>query len=208
MIIYSYIITRDFGFAPNPFPPACTLAACKPRIRKRANIKDWVVGIGSSEKNSTFKNKLIYTMQVSEKLSYNEYWADHRFMRKRPVMNVSKKQMYGDNIYHRNNCGEHFIQENSHHSLPDGGVNLLNYKRDLSGEFVLVSYNYWYFGKDALNVPRYLDFLTKVTRNYIKIEDEHKVKRFVQWISSLSGSGYIGEPCLFNKSFIRHDGKD
>src|SRR5712671_5339411 len=34
MRLYSYVVARDFGFAPNPFFGVCTLATCKPDIRK------------------------------------------------------------------------------------------------------------------------------------------------------------------------------
>ena len=46
MKIYSYIVKRDYGFAPNPFYGYCTLATCKPVIRKHAEIGDIIVGIG------------------------------------------------------------------------------------------------------------------------------------------------------------------
>ena len=38
MYLYSYVITRDYGFAPNPFWNICSLATCKPQIRERALI--------------------------------------------------------------------------------------------------------------------------------------------------------------------------
>ena len=36
MEIFSYVITHDSGFAPNPFGGFLTLATCKPKIRKSA----------------------------------------------------------------------------------------------------------------------------------------------------------------------------
>ena len=41
MNLYSYVITRDYGFAPNPFWNICTLATCKPQIREHALKGDW-----------------------------------------------------------------------------------------------------------------------------------------------------------------------
>lgn len=38
--LYAYAITRDLGFAPNPFHGFCTLATCKPGIRKTAKVGD------------------------------------------------------------------------------------------------------------------------------------------------------------------------
>ena len=83
MKIYLYIITRDYGFAPNPFPPYCTLATCKQKIRKNAEIGDYVIGIGSAAKGSKLKNKIIYIMQISEKITFEEYWNDKRFQYKK-----------------------------------------------------------------------------------------------------------------------------
>lgn len=42
--LYSYVVARDFGFAPNPFHGYCTLATCKPDIRATASVGDWVIG--------------------------------------------------------------------------------------------------------------------------------------------------------------------
>src|SRR5262245_31415483 len=42
--LYSYVVARDYGFAPNPFYGFCTLATCKPDIRRTADIGDWIVG--------------------------------------------------------------------------------------------------------------------------------------------------------------------
>ena len=46
--VYMYVVDRDFGFAPNPFHGVCTLATCKPAIRKGARVGDWVIGMGGS----------------------------------------------------------------------------------------------------------------------------------------------------------------
>jgi hypothetical protein len=39
--LYVYAITRDFGFAPNPFHGSCTLATCKPELE---SLLKWVIG--------------------------------------------------------------------------------------------------------------------------------------------------------------------
>ncbi|MFC0668681.1 hypothetical protein ACFSKY_14665 [Azotobacter chroococcum] len=98
MKLYSYVVARDFGFAPNPFFGFCTLATCKPKIRKHASVGDWVVGTGAKS-TYDYKGRLIYAMQVSEVLSFDEYWNDARFILKRPNLKGSLKVMYGDNIY-------------------------------------------------------------------------------------------------------------
>lgn len=206
MALYSYIITRDYGFAPNPFPPYCTLATCKPLIRKSANINDWIIGTGSAAKNSQFKNKLIYAMQVQEKMTYDQYWDDSRFSYKRPVMNGSKKQMYGDNIYH-SNPDNIFIQEDSHHSLDAGAVNQKNYDRDLPGRYVLISKNYWYWGRNAIDIPYDFINLIKQGIGQKKVDNVELINAFSNWIHALPDNGYIGKPINFSGSFKRYNGK-
>src|SRR3954447_1814943 len=114
---YIYVVARDFGFAPNPFHGFCTLATCKPNIRKTAQVGDWIVGTGS--KAHELQGQLVYAMRVTETLSFDEFWCDERFREKRPNLHGSLMQAYGDNIYHRDGR-EHWLQENSHHSLKDG----------------------------------------------------------------------------------------
>ncbi|MHB8076579.1 Nmad2 family putative nucleotide modification protein [Desulfosporosinus fructosivorans] len=206
MTLYYYIITRDYGFAPNPFPPYCTLATCKPKIRLAARIGDWVVGIGSGAKNSLLKNKLIYAMQVEEKLSYDEYWDDPRFVYKEPVMNGSKRQKYGDKVYHTNSETGEFIQEDSHHSLNGGIINELNYDTDLKGKYVLISRKYWYFGKDAKLLPEHLLVLANVVRNHKTIKDQDLINHLEDWLSSFKENSYIGSPYLFKRGFERYLG--
>lgn len=99
MAYYSYKMVRDYGFAPNPFHGFCTLANCKPTIRKGAQINDWIIGTGS--KGMGYINRLIYIMQVSEKITFQEYWENEKFQRKKPILNGSRAQLHGDNIYHK-----------------------------------------------------------------------------------------------------------
>ena len=51
MRLYSYVLDHDYGFAPNPFYDVCTLATCKPSIRERAAIGDYVVGTGCAKRH-------------------------------------------------------------------------------------------------------------------------------------------------------------
>lgn len=203
MTIYSYKITRDFGFAPNPFYGFCSLATCKPKIRKAAAVGDWILGFGSASSGSKVKEKLIYAMRVDKKITFNEYWAGTDYQCKKPVMNGSLKQNYGDNIYH---CkGGSWIQADSHHSLPNGQVNPLNLNKDTSSDGVLLSEHFWYFGKDAIAVPANLRALIPECRDYHR--PEIPVKILKEWLESLPEKGFIGEPAKFSEDFKRYDGK-
>lgn len=149
--LYTYPISRDFGFAPNPFHGVCTLATCKPRIRKKAKVGDWVIGIAGSELKP-IKRKCIFIMKVTDVVTFQEYWEDPRYVLKRPCRNGSQVKLLGDNIYHRDVDGD-WIQEDSHHSNVDGSFNEINVNRDTgSTENVLISDFFFYFGEKAVPV--------------------------------------------------------
>ncbi|MDE6284300.1 MAG: hypothetical protein K2M17_00965 [Bacilli bacterium] len=205
MAIYSYVITRDYGFAPNPFYSMCTLATCKSLIRGSAQIGDWILGFGSS--NTDYKNKLIYAMQVQTKITFDEYWNGEEYQCKKPVMNGSLKQVYGDNIYHHDSDGIKWIQDNSHHSNKDGSINPINLETDTRHDAVLISRRYWYFGEKAITVPEDLSELICNGRGYRKFTDEVLKLKLEKWIDSLSEKGLIGDPIKFDGGFYRYGGQ-
>lgn len=207
MKLYSYIITRDYGFAPNPFYQCCTLATCKPIIRKKADLGDIIVGLGSGAQNSIFKNKIIYVMIVDEKMTFDQYWNDERFQSKKPNMSGSKKQMYGDNIYHTDPKSNRIIQEDSHHSFENGETNWDNYNRDVPGKYVLASNHFWYWGGHPIIVPKEFVSITYVKRQHIVIDNQKFIDDFLSWVYSFEEYGYICKPHMFSRSFERYDGK-
>ena len=150
MRLWSYKISRDYGFAPNPFFGICTVACCKPDMRRGAAIGDLIVGCGSSKLKLV--GHVIFAMRVAEKLTFQQYWDDSRFRRKRPAYTAGKAHAFGDNIYHKDDAG-HWIQENSHHSLIGGGWNALNADRDLGADAVLVATDFVYWGRLAPEIP-------------------------------------------------------
>ena len=149
MELYSYVVERDYGFAPNPFFNICTLATCKPVIREHAKPGDLIVGTGSDSKKWRRGSHLVYIMRVGEVLTFNEYWEDPRFVEKRPTLRGSLMQAYGDNIYFKDSSGE-YHQENSHHSNKDGTPNQNNIRNDTrdTGN-VLIGFDYVYWGGDG-----------------------------------------------------------
>ena len=207
MKVYSYVLKRDFGFAPNPFYGCCTLATCKPKIRKNAKIGDIIIGIGSGAKGSEYKDRMIFAMIVSEILTYDEYWNDPRFASKKPFMGGSKKQMYGDNIYHTSPKTGKIVQEFSHHSHKDGSTNYKNYNRDVPGEKVLVAEQFWYFGKQAIEIPSSLICLTGAKRGHRVWKDTNFYYDVKAWLENLNDSGFIGKPCKFSEPFQWYSGE-
>jgi hypothetical protein len=150
--VHSYVIARDYGFAPNPFFGICTLATCKPKIRKSADIGDWVVGTGSAGNGQT--GRLVFAMKVAEALTFDEYWKQLRFRQKRPNLRGSKKQAFGDNIYHRNPENRRWLQIDSHHSHEDGTPNTGNIRTDTSVDRVLLGTEFVYWGARAPIIPK------------------------------------------------------
>ena len=207
MKVYSYVVARDFGFAPNPFHGYCTLATCKPQIRKNAAIGDIIIGIGSGAKGSAYKDRMIFAMRVSEILTFDEYWVDPKFQVKKPFMSGSKKQMYGDNIYHTSPETGEMVQEFSHHSLEDGSTNYKNYNRDVPGEKVLVAEQFWYFGNQAIEIPSSLSCLSEVKRGHQVWKGQDFYCAVSAWLESLNVSGFIGKPCRFSRPFQWYGGE-
>ena len=151
--LYSYVVARDFGFAPNPFYGFCTLATCKPRIRKAAQVGDWIIGTGSKSKGR--KRHIVYAMCVNEVMSFNEYWQDPRFHQKRPDMYASISKAFGDNIYYRDNTSNEWIQIDSHHSYECGKPNLKNLCHDTKIDRVLISDDFIYWGGSGPQIPTF-----------------------------------------------------
>lgn len=201
MKFFSYVVDRDFGFAPNPFHGICTLATCKPIVRKQAKIGDWVFGTGS--KNLKNQNRLIYAMQVTDKITYNEYWTNSRYAKKKPLLNGSLVQMYGDNIYYNHN--NTWSQANSHHSNEDGSINFDNLHRDTGSEFVLISNKFYYFGELHIEIPKNL--ISEVCKRgpAFRYVEEKYANELLNLLRNNYPPGYNGDPMQF-KSFTRYDG--
>lgn len=204
-----YVVDRDFGFAPNPFHGCCTLATCMPRIRAKAQVDDWVVGMGGSRLKAT--GRCVYAMRVTETLSFNEYWTSLEYFDKRPVRNGSSVMMVGDNIYRRNQPNEQWQQLDSHHSNPDGTPNPLNINKDTSADRVLVSRDYFYFGAAAPAVAP--DVLTALGyKNGIghRVFTTSQCSTFLRWLSADFKSArniVTGDPFDFDRSGKRYSGR-
>lgn len=201
MRLISYVVARDYGFAPNPFFGVCTLSTCKPRVRKAAAIGDWIIGTGSAERGR--QGFLVYAMRVAEAITYNEYWADPRFQRKKPNLRGSLKQAFGDNIYSKED-NDQWHQLNSHHSYQDGTPNPHNIANDTQTDRVLIGTEYAYWGGAGPQIDGKF-------RNYdgqdICARRNHRSRfppglpdDFVAWFHSLEAHGYLGDPLDWPKT--------
>jgi len=199
MKLYSYVVARDFGFAPNPFCGVCTLAACKPQIRAAAQIGDWIVGTGS--KSYGLSGALVYAMQVAEVMGFDEYWNAPQFVSKRPNLRGSLKQAFGDNIYHRSSTTGRWMQEDSHHSFRGGRPNKANIEHDTQVPRVLIGREFVYFGKSGPKIPRRFRAKTLdicAHRGHKCNFPDSLVRAFLAWIQSLNARGCVEEPAEFD----------
>ena len=136
--LFSYVLEHDKGHAPNPYFGICTLCRCKCRASRKAHKNivelakpgDWVIGTGGSNgKRSAGHGKLVYAMQVEQRLTREEYYAG-RFESKKPVIGGSHIQLLGGNILPKN-----------------------SFERQQK-LFVLISrHRFYYFGKNAISIP-------------------------------------------------------
>ena len=195
--LYSYVVARDYGFAPNPFFGFCTLATCKPEIRRTAQLGDWIMGTGSKKRRRDIQ--VVFAMRVTEKMTFNEYWQDSRFQKKHPDMHASIRNAFGDNIYHRNDATGKWIQANSHHSLEDGTSNCRNIDHDTRVDRVLVSDDFIYWGGHGPDIP------ISFRREVCKGRPGHKcnfsveiVAKCIEWLRSFE-KGYRGDPLEWDR---------
>jgi Nucleotide modification associated domain 2 len=197
MRLYSYVVARDWGFAPNPFHGYCTLATCKRLIRETAQVDDWVIGTGSATEGRA--GHLVYAMRVTETMSFDEYWASERFASKRPQLQGSRKQQYGDNIYRSNPDGGWF-QADSHHSFPGGQPNEENLVDDTGAPRVLISDDFAYWGGEGPAMPDHLRSfeggmdLCHGGQGHRCNFPEEQAAAFVEWFRAYGDSGAIAPP--------------
>ncbi len=178
-MLFSYIVETDSGFAPNPYFGICSLACCKPMVRRgigdrvlrssgRAHLHElrrgdpgyvrsqniWVVGLAGASLPDRPRRSVVYAMQVTDVLDFESYFDEHP--EKRPVrtggVTSDDPAWHGDALYTGNDPATARQLAPSAHSDGDN-EHLGNKERDLGGEYVLLSDHFIYFGKDAPYVP-------------------------------------------------------
>jgi hypothetical protein len=166
-------MSTDKGFAPNPFWGYCTLATCKPTIRRTAQQGDWVAGFRTDP--HTRELRLVYVIEVTEDpMPFQQYDTDRRFLRKRPVWKSRGVERCGDNIYFPLRNGS-FGQRPSFH-------NPTHMERDLRGRFVLISKNFYYFGSAAQVLPTSLRGVQPKGRGHRSRFQPSLIRHFIAWL--------------------------
>jgi hypothetical protein len=179
MRLFSYCIPIDDGAAPNPFHGRCTLVICKPKIRRVAEIGDWVVGIGSKNVNGfDYSGKLVYAMKVTEKLDMQFYDEQCRLLGLPKIPNMTSPdyiRKLGDCIYDFSNSAEPVIRPSVHTEA--------NRKTDLGGKYALRSDHFYYFGDHAELIPDRFSVLIRQGRNHQSKMNESIKEEFIEWVT-------------------------
>jgi hypothetical protein len=174
-VLYSYVVKVDSGFAPNPYWGVCTLACCKPALRrsigttvpKNSGFADlnkmrraqpdtiraqniWVIGVAGSNLTDRERRGVVFVMQVTDVLDFESYFEE--YPQKRPLRDASRSASdpvwHGDAIYTGNDPATARQLTPCAHSR--GDAEDADAKRhDLGGRYVLGSDHFIYFGAEA-----------------------------------------------------------
>ncbi|POR40059.1 hypothetical protein [Methylobacterium sp. V23] len=203
--IYVYVVKYDLGFAPNPFGGVCTLACCKPDIRRVAQIGDWVIGMGGGALKAT--GRCVFAMRVTRHMTFNEYWRDPAFGSKRTQRNGTRRTLVGDNIYHHGDDGV-WTQEDSVHSANDGSQDPANTRHDTQTDRLLLSDHFIYFGNAAPVVPPLiLNGMGYSNRRGHRTFELAASGELVAWIEAQAGgvmNRILGDPFQFRECGKRY----
>lgn len=205
--LYSYKLTHDTGFGPNPLGGILTLATCKPAMRRSRNVGDWIAGCTSSTLNDdgVGQERLIYLIHVERKLPIADYFREQAYRYKIPDMTSARAiDRAGDNIYKPNRknavAPEYFEQlRNPHHwrGTKSCGGSTFHRDKDISGQNVLIASKFVYFGSNALEIPDALrpEVPTGMAPSGWRTHDAKRAEAFIEFVlAAAAGREIIGMP--------------
>lgn len=170
----TYILTKDSGLAPNPFWGCCTLAVCAPnRQGAKLGPGDMIAGFRSKSRG----HKLVYAMEVAEKIDMDAYFRDPRFQEKRPNLRGSWMERCGDNFYSQDIDGSWTQHRNRFHIGPE------YLAKDTRNPIVFIGKRFWYFGRNASEVPS--EFKSLIGGRGIRVNHTEDIARdFCVWVKA------------------------
>ena len=181
----SYTVKYDTGFVPNPFWGYCTLAHCTPNhMGVQLSSEDWVMGTSDSNHG----NSLVYAMEVSERIHFNDYFHDVRFQKKKPDLTGNWKKQCGDNIYQLSSTGQWQQAPSLFHTSQSEII------KDTKHPYVYVSEKFWYFGENSIEIPAEFQSLIWKRQGCKTNYPLKLVKGFTNWIEANFEIGIHGLP--------------
>lgn len=207
--LFSYRMTFDTGFAPNPFHGFLTLACCMAGIRSTKKVGDWVAGFTSKELNRKFKKdceglaaaderleddlRLIYLMRISDIISFTDYWKQYE-CKKCKKSSDDPKYRAGDNIYKPKSNINHSVNPTDFERQPNHNHNNWELqKQDIDGKSVLISKDFYYFGSSAIPIPPDKEKGPKIPpsqANYGFKTDPKKAQKFIDYVKDYVNSKF------------------
>lgn len=189
MNLYSYTVASDDGAAPNPYGGVCTLTICKPAIRRKAQVGDWIIGLGSKNAPGLrdMGHCVIYAMQVSQVMSLADYDAHclTSLRAKLPVWQASEpfEHQVGDCLYWQDAAGK-WIQRPGVHGRGDQA-------KDLRGENALLAEEtFFYFGDRGVDLADAFHSIRHPMQGH-KVHANNNIKEdVVRWLQGGLGAGY------------------
>ena len=184
MKLYTYIVKHDKGLAPNPFYGCCTLGLCTPNhMGIKASKKDWIAGFTTSARGS----KLIFAMEIAERMHFQDYFHDKRYARKKPILTGTWRQRCGDNIY--------YIEKDDWCQLPSPYHYTASHRiKDTKHPYMFISRRFYYFGEKAIALPNRLKGLIWTRQGCMSNFEPELVKKFINWLEMQFDPGKHGEP--------------
>lgn len=189
--ICAYVMTKDSGFAPNPFYGWCTLAACTPN-HMNARLHNGDIIAGFFHKAGDFF--LVYALEISEILDHDAYYRDARFKRKRPSYQRGKWRDCANNIYFRSVDGLWTQAPAATHHVGEKWL-----ARDTKYPRVFLGTKFRYFGDEAFRhrLPASLHSVVPGGMRGVKYTRRGKNARtyqaFMDWLSK-KPLGRHGDP--------------
>jgi hypothetical protein len=177
--IFRYVVRQDRGGSPNPYHGWCSLAVCKPQIRRSARVGDWIIGL-----RSRINDQVICAMRVDEVVALADYWRDLRFRAKRP----GRGPYPPDNFYR---AGRDGALVRVHNRLHDAG----HAAQDIGGRNAIVSRCFWYFGNQSPELPTDLIHLVHSGQGHSLSARRRPddLSRLLAWLSHWP-QGVLGSP--------------
>lgn len=194
--LHVYTMTEDSGFAPHANDEWVSLACCAGPIREYTEIGNFVLGVAGKTMKDVPEHLPLYLMQVDEKMTFNKYFHDPRFVGRVDNIYVKKGGEYDQD--RRNVKDKRY--NNFHKDKEDDDTK--------KSEFVLLSRHFYYFGnywKNDKENKLYKEmnklcnkkngFTYTIGGHYKKMTtDNRRVRKFLRYIIDNYTVGKNGEP--------------
>ena len=203
--LFTYKVAHDGGSAPNPFYGFCTLAICKPAIRRVAKKGDVIVGLGCGKDES----RIIYCMVVDAVVSWADYIEGCKLGNLTGINMKNRQILKGKIPENENDQGDCIWKDSKVYSASldswSGHEGEQDFDRDVTnGANVLIGETYWYFGKgDIYNIELPEDLKNIIPgRGHRSNSNNDFSERFVNFFneqlvkSNITTIGKMGTPSL------------